>query len=63
MEMRCKVCNKKPSELKEYIIEAEDCECTPEEYVRYNEGTFNRETGLFYCTECYIKVGLPLGKG
>ena len=30
-------------------------------YVRENEGTYNPDTGYFYCTDCYIKIGMPLG--
>ena len=33
-----------------------------DEYVRHNEGTYNYGTNLFWCTLCYIKNGMPLGK-
>lgn len=61
MEMRCKVCGKKPDEIDEYIDMARQEETTPELFVKTEEGTYNRETGKFYCTSCYIKIGMPLG--
>jgi hypothetical protein len=61
MIYKCKICKKKPNELGEYVECAKDWELTPDEYVRQQEGTFNKETGQFYCTECYYDVGMPLG--
>lgn len=63
MECRCKGCGKKPEELMEYIMLVEESGyATAEEAMRKEEGTFNPDTGLFYCTSCYIKAGMPLGK-
>jgi len=62
MIIKCKCCGKKPEEIKEYVECAKDYECTPEEYVIKEEGTLNIFTGNFYCTECYISIGMPLGK-
>lgn len=59
---RCVGCGKRPGEIEEYIQCAEDEDMTPEEYVREEEGTFNRHNGHFYCTDCYIKAGEPLGE-
>lgn len=64
--MHCKECGKKPCELEEYTDMVDDEDGfpgvhTPEDAVRQEEGTFNVETGLFYCTTCYIKIGMPLG--
>lgn len=59
--IKCKICGKKPEEISEYIEAAKDCNITPSEYVEQEEGTFNRYTGKFYCTECYVKIGMPLG--
>lgn len=59
--MICKVCRKQPHEIEEYVDIAREEEMTPEEFVRQEEGTYNRETGMFYCTDCYVKVGMPLG--
>lgn len=36
---------------------------TPEQYVIYNEGTYNPATGHFLCTDCYIKAGMPTRGG
>lgn len=62
MELRCKVCGKTPEELNEYIEMGKVEKMTPSEFVLQEEGTLNRETGFFYCTACYIKIGMPLGK-
>ncbi len=59
--MKCKVCGKTPQEIEEYVDMGKAESMTPEEFVRQEEGTYNRETGMFYCTECYVKVGMPLG--
>ena len=64
--MQCKICNKTPSEIEEYVEMANDnegfpCSHTPEEAVRDEEGTFNPATGMFYCTLCYIDIGMPEG--
>lgn len=57
----CKVCGKEPHEIREYIKYGEAEELTPEKFVRQNEGTYNPATGKFYCTSCYIAIGMPLG--
>lgn len=59
--INCISCGKKPSEISEYISAAKSENTSPEKYVLENEGTFNRRTGKFYCTSCYIKAGMPLG--
>ena len=60
MAMICIGCNKPPSQLQEYIDAAErDGYDSPEDYVRAEEGTYNRENGHFLCTECYINAGMP----
>jgi hypothetical protein len=55
----CVGCGKKPSELREYVDMAEEEGMTPDEYVRREEGTYNRENGHFLCTPCYVKAGQP----
>lgn len=61
MELKCAECGLTPCQLSEYADEAEHEGITPDEYVRREEGTFNRVTGNFWCTECYCKIGMPLG--
>ena len=61
-ECKCKGCGKRPDEINEYIVAAEDEGITPFQYVRQEEGTYNSKTQLFYCTFCFIKAGMPLGK-
>ena len=62
IEVKCKICGKSPEELVEYksIAEAEGYE-TATKACMAEEGTFNRATGAFYCSSCYIKIGMPLG--
>jgi len=57
---RCKCCGKRPDEIVEYIVCANNEDMTPDEYVQ-TDGTFNQATGEFYCTDCYIEIGMPLG--
>lgn len=59
MDIRCIGCNKQPHEIEEYTEMASDEGMTPEQYVRSEEGTFNRENGHFACTTCYINMGMP----
>ncbi len=59
--VHCANCHRTPDEIEEYSREATGEDMDPVDYVRRNEGTFNRATGGFYCTECYIKIGMPLG--
>jgi hypothetical protein len=55
----CFVCKKKASEIKEYVESAHWERITPSEYVREEDGTFNRESNQFCCTSCYIDIGMP----
>ena len=58
----CKICKTPANKIDEYIIEAkENGYSDVDTYVRENEGTYNPDTGYFYCTDCYIKIGMPLG--
>jgi len=55
----CAYCGKRPAEIEEYIEAADDFGMTPDDYVKREEGTYNRENGHFACTECYIAIGMP----
>jgi hypothetical protein len=55
----CVGCAKRPQELPEYTSAAREANVAPNDYVTYNEGTFNRENGHFLCDTCYIKNGMP----
>ena len=57
--MVCIGCRKHPSEIEEYIIAAREAEYPIEEYVRSEEGTYNRANGHFACTDCYVAMGAP----
>lgn len=61
-EIVCKGCGRRPEEINEYIESAKDSGTNPTDYVIEEEGTFNIMTGKFYCTQCYIRAGMPLGK-
>ena len=57
----CAVCKKMPHELDEYVIPAKERGIAPEAYVKVEEGTYNNVSGAFYCTDCYIDIGMPNG--
>lgn len=58
----CIDCGKKPEEIKYIVNNAKADKVTPDEWIKENEGTFNRENNKFYCDPCYIAAGTPLGK-
>lgn len=59
---KCIGCRLHPDQLDEYVEMAkEEGYRHPSQFVRRNEGTYNRENGHFYCTTCYIQAGQPLG--
>ena len=58
----CAVCHRAPKDISEYVDAAKDEETDVDSYVRKEEGTYNRYSGHFYCTLCYIKIGMPLGE-
>ncbi len=60
--MICVGCGKKPEELEEYFAMAIEEGMTADEWCYQEEGTLNIINGHFYCTDCYIKAGKPLGK-
>ena len=55
----CIGCHKTATEIDEYKDIAADEGMSPNEYVRSEEGTYNRENGHFLCTDCYVKAGCP----
>lgn len=61
----CTGCNKNPDQIQEYVdgakemSEQESIELTPDEFVREEEGTYNKTNGHFLCTDCYIEAGMP----
>lgn len=57
--MKCPYCDRKPHEIQEYIDGAKQENCTPEQYVISEEGTYDGRTKLFACTSCYINIGMP----
>ena len=59
MKPICVGCNKHPVELEEYIEAAKDFNITPDQYVKEEEGTYNKLNGHFLCTPCYINAGMP----
>ncbi len=57
----CGNCKLEAKAIQEYAHAAKLEGCSPEEFVLREEGTLNRELGIFWCTECYITLGMPLG--
>jgi hypothetical protein len=60
----CRGCKLTPSELDEYVLRhAEEGGYfdSPDDVVRRDEGTYNRKTGFFWCTWCYLDRGQPPG--
>lgn len=59
MPPTCIKCKKEPAELIEYRHSARVEKLTPDEFVRQHEGTYNPDSNKFYCTSCYVSVGMP----
>lgn len=58
----CVCCGKRPEDIVEYREAADEEEYdSATEYVVNEEGTFNDAQNIFCCTECYIKLGCPVG--
>jgi hypothetical protein len=53
----CKCCKRNPFQIAEYLFNG--VMNNPVEYVKDTE-RFIPGTNHFYCTDCYIKVGMPL---
>ncbi|MEE8262763.1 MAG: hypothetical protein V3R83_09905 [Gammaproteobacteria bacterium] len=59
-DLRCSYCGKAPEELPEYSLKGqEDYYGSPADFVMKEEGTLDRSTGAFCCTDCYVKIGCP----
>lgn len=61
MTVKCKVCKKEPKEILSVVMYAKEEGMSPEEFIQECDGTYNSRTKEFYCNNCYIKVGMPLG--
>lgn len=60
---KCVRCGRHPDDIEEYTVAAEEYQCSPAEFVRREEGTYNYRNGHFACTECYIEMGQPSSRG
>ena len=58
----CVGCDKTPDQLPEYVSIAEEEGMSPDEFVRTEEGTYNKENGHFLCTPCYVDAGMPASR-
>lgn len=58
-EFLCIGCGKQPDEIEEYVEMGKAEDMSPDEFVRREEGTLNRDNGHFLCTECYVAAGMP----
>jgi hypothetical protein len=59
-------CKRVPAEIHEYVMRTEVAPGydtaeykSADDVVWFDEGTLNRRTGMFLCTQCYIEVGQP----
>ena len=52
-------CQRSPSQIPGIVAMAHEEGWSADEYVRREEGTYNRATGHFACDECYIALGQP----
>lgn len=62
-QITCIGCRKTPEKISEYQAEAKRAGVTPTEWVRTNEavGCWGPNSrNKFYCTDCYIRAGMPL---
>lgn len=59
----CIVCYRLPSDIMEYSPTLTGVDLSADEYVKKEEGTYNRENGHFLCTKCYIGLGMPSSSG
>ena len=59
MKLICIGCGKTPEQLAEYTDPQIIGDMTPDEYVRIEEGTYNKANGHYACSICYIAMGLP----
>lgn len=57
----CSGCGLPPEQIGEYIGIAAEYDITPTQFVILEEGTYNPVSGHFWCTDCYIEAGVPLG--
>lgn len=60
-EIVCAICLHRPHDIQEYIDAAVEFDMSTDEYVAREEGTYNKRSRKFYCTACYIRLGMPLG--
>lgn len=60
--MKCSICNREPKDILEYKMASDENGISPEEYIKQEEGTYNPLHKIFYCTNCYISIGMPLGQ-
>lgn len=61
--LRCAGCGKRPSQLSEYVDRAKaefKGFVSAQKIVELDEGTYDPNTKLFLCTDCYIKAGTPI---
>lgn len=58
----CPGCKKDASEISSVCQFAREEQVTPEEWVRQEEGTYNRENGHFLCDSCFITEESRLGR-
>ncbi len=53
---QCRDCGRVPAEIAEYADLVLDGSSV-DDFVRWNDGTYNPETGHFLCTRCILMLG------
>lgn len=61
-EPLCVYCDRRASEISELVKEAKAEGVSPADYAR-GDGTYNRRTNHFACTDDYLKLGMPQSPG
>ena len=59
--MKCIRCQKAPENIESVTVMAKINHMNPREFIAEMEGTYDPDTGLFACDDCYIAMGQPSG--
>lgn len=60
-EPECPICGKLASECIPVQVWKGDQGYDSASAMARNDGTYNPYENVFYCTSCYVKIGMPLG--
>ena len=57
--MKCPFCNRQPNQIPEYQEHSKQFEMSAEQYVMMEDATFDENTDMFCCRDCYFGMGCP----